>query len=152
MGRIYALFCLSFFFNTLRICLLILERKEEKGEGRGWERKVERERDVRGKHWLVASHTCPRALTGDGTLILGMCSDWGLNLQTFGVWGWRSNQLSHPTRAAPSFHDQNYPEQFSAQFYLILCLKYQYLLILKIIFIVKCFFILLMFQILEWYS
>ena len=56
------------------------ERKRERER----EREQERGIDVREKHQLFVSHMHP---------------DWGSNLQPLGVMGWRSNQLSHPTRA-----------------------------------------------------
>ena len=52
---------------------LILEREEER----------EREADVRNINQLPPV----RALTGDQAHNLSVCSDLGLNLQTFGVWG-----------------------------------------------------------------
>ena len=56
--------------------LLILQR----GRGRGGERKKEmRERNI---DWLPHVYT----LTRDGTCKLGMCPDWELNPQPFGVW------------------------------------------------------------------
>ena len=67
---------LNIIFNPhLRICLLILEREERRGG--------ERERDVKEKYRLVASHTCPDQ---DQTHNLGMCPDWGSNRRPLGAW------------------------------------------------------------------
>ena len=67
---------LSFSFYSLpKTCLLISERRK----GRERERNI----DVRERHRMVASSTCP---TGDKTHILGMCPNQELNLQPFGLW------------------------------------------------------------------
>ena len=57
----------------------------------------ERETDTDG---LPSVHD----LTRDQTCNLGVCPDWQSNRLTFGVWGQRSNQLSHPARAHFHFY------------------------------------------------
>ena len=70
-----------------------LEREEE-GDC-GGERQTDRHRCKR--ETSIASQKCP---TGDGTCNLGMCPDWELNLQPFGVQNNAptNRQQSHPTR------------------------------------------------------
>ena len=67
---------LIFFLNPdPSICLLNLEREE------GKERERERNINVGNINQLPPVH----APSGDPSHNLGMCSDWGLNLQSFGV-------------------------------------------------------------------
>ena len=47
-----------------------------------FERERDRDIDMRNNHLLPPVHTP----TGDRTHSLGMCPDWELNLQPFGVW------------------------------------------------------------------
>ena len=66
-------FKVCFFNPHLKTCLLILKGRE------GRERNI----NVIEKHQLVAFRMHP---TGDKTNNLGMCPDWELNLQSFGLW------------------------------------------------------------------
>ena len=66
----------------LRICSLILEREE------GRERQGEREK-----------HRCTKKTSICCSPFMPTMRLPGWNLQPFGVWGWCSNQLSHPARA-----------------------------------------------------
>ena len=69
----------TIFFNPHpRTCLLILKGRE------GREREREKNIDVREKHQLVASCTCPNC---DQTCNVGKCPDQELNLRHFGLWG-----------------------------------------------------------------
>ena len=69
---------------------LYRQKKGGREEGRGgeWEKERERERErdinMREKHQLVASHSCPNCAPTQGS-----------NLQSFWCMGWCSNQLSH---------------------------------------------------------
>ena len=77
-----------YFYPYPRICLLILERKGERDKERARETGREREKEkhyVREKHQSIALIHAP---TSDQTCnlgILGMCPDWELNPQCFGV-------------------------------------------------------------------
>ena len=57
----------------MSICLLIFERERER----------ERNINVRNFNRVPSGY----ASTRDGTHNLGMCPDWELNPQPFGVWG-----------------------------------------------------------------
>ena len=58
---------------------MLIDFREREREEIGREKKS----DVREKHQLVVSHTCPDR---DQTYNLGMCPDRDLNLQPFGLW------------------------------------------------------------------
>ena len=73
----------------------MLEREEGGGGG---EREAERQIDidVKEKHQSVDSSRRPNQ---DSTHNLGVCPDWELNLQPFGVWDDVPTNLSDPAIA-----------------------------------------------------
>ena len=70
---------LSFFYPDLRTCLLILERRE------GRERERERNINVRGKHWSIASYMLPRLWAEPSTQACALSRNSTPNLSVFGL-------------------------------------------------------------------